>query len=179
MTTLLLALLLVAPIQPVSYSWEIAPEPPPPAVAPPWWQPWRLDAIHVTLHATEAAAPTLRMSYQIPGHPEHGWVAWTAPLYAPFGADQTRTLSFSVPWSGYAPGPFLLSVWQTCPSGVVHHQGGFIPRPGQTLPAGAQPFSQLAAGEFCPAYTPPNAIFSDGFETGTLRRWALPKGFDG
>jgi len=175
---LLLALLLVAPIQPVGYSWVLAPEPPPPYNPPAYWQPWRLDALHVTLRATEAAAPTLRVMYQIPSHPEHGWVGWTAALYAPFGAGETRTLSFTVPWSGYAPGPFLLAAWQDCGDGRQHYQGGFIARPGQQLPpsAATMPFSALAQGAFCPPITPPTAIFADGFESGDLRRWVARKG---
>jgi len=179
MTALLLALALaVAPIQPVAYSWEIAPEPPPPAVAPPWWTPFRLDALHVTLRATEAAAPTVTVLYQHLGHPEVGWVHWNQLLHAPFGAGQTRTLSFSIPWSGIAPGPSLLAVWQDCGDGRQHYQGGFIPRPGEQLPpsAATMPFSALAQGAFCPPITPPNAIFADGFESGSLRRWVTSKG---
>ena len=178
MTALLLAALLVAaPIQPVGYAWTLAPEPPPPYNAPPYWTPWRLDTLAVTLRSTEASAPTLRISYQRADAPGMGWVSWSAPLYAPFGPNETRTLTFWVPWIGVAPGPVLLAVWSDCGDGRQHYQGGFIPRPGQTLPpyAAAMPFSQLAQGAFCPPITLPNGIFSDGFETGGLRRWVVAK----
>lgn len=160
MTAILIALALaVAPIQPVSYSWEIAPEPPPPAVAPPWWTPFRLDSLFVTLRATDAAAATALVTYQIAGYPQYGWVSWSPILYAPFGAGQTRTLTFSVPYADYAPGPVLFSIWQDCGQGQYHHQGAAIPRPGQQLPPSAakMPFSALAQGSFCPPITPPNA----------------------
>lgn len=179
MTALLLALALaVAPIQPVGFAWEIAPEPPPPAVPPSWWQPFRLDAIHVTLRATEAAAATALVTYQIAGYPQYGWVSWSPILYAPFGAGQTRTLTFSVPYADYAPGPVLFAIWQDCGHGQYHHQGAAIPRPGQQLPPHLADFGfdRLADGAFCPQYEPPNAIFSDGFESGSLRRWVTSKG---
>ena len=178
MTALLLAMLLLGPIQPVSYAWTLAPVPPPPAVAPPWWVPFRLDTLTVTLQATDTAFITAGAYYRIAGRPELGWVSWNGPIPASFAAGQYRQLSFAVPYADYAPGPILFSLWQDCGNGTVHHQGGFIPRLGQQLvpPYSAQPFSSLALGQFCPA--PPNLIFADGFEAGTLRRWTMPKGFN-
>ncbi len=101
---------------------------------------------HVDLAEAQAEIQRLRVSYQHAGHPEVGWVSWSAPLYAPFGAGQTRTLTFSVPWHGIAPGPVLLSVWTDCGDGRQHYQGAFIPRPGEQLPpsAATMPFSALA-----------------------------------
>ncbi|OQC39679.1 MAG: hypothetical protein BWX64_01591 [Acidobacteria bacterium ADurb.Bin051] len=174
MTALLLALLLVGPIQPVTYQWTLAPVPEPPAVPPPNWVPFRLDELAVTVRATETAFVWSAAYYRIAGRPELGWVSWRAPIPASFAAGQYRQLVFEIPYVDYAPGPILFAVWQDCGDGRMDYQGGFIPRLGQTLapPFDAMPFSALSAGSFCPAYTPPTAIFSDGFETGSLRAWS-------
>jgi len=177
MTALLLAALLLAPIQPVSYQWTLAPVPEPPAVPPPNWVPFRLDTLEVTVRATETAFVYAGAYYRIAGRPELGWVSWRGPIPASFANGQYRQLSFEVPYIDYAPGPILFSVWQDCGDGRWHHQGGFIPRLGQTLapPFDQQPFTALAAGSFCPSIEPPNLIFTDGFEGGSLRRWTVGK----
>jgi hypothetical protein len=169
-TALLLAAVLAAPIHPVGYVWEISPEPPPPAIAPPDWTPFRLDILRVSLRATEDSTVKAGLYYRIDEHPEHGWVPWRVPVTVWFGAGQTLEIAFEIPWDGYAPGPALLAVWQQCGDGRVHNQGAAIPRPGQMLPPewAGMPFHALDAGAFCPETA---SIFADGFETGDLSRW--------
>ncbi len=165
--------LLASPVMPVGYSWFIAPEPEPPVLAPPWWVPFRLDALTATVVSAQSEAVVAQVLYRVDGRPDVGWVGWRSPRRVQLAAGQPMSVTFEVPWAGYAPGCAMFVVWVDCGDGRVHAQAAAIPRPGEVLPPefADMAFADLARGAFCPPLTPPTRIFADGFESGSLGAW--------
>lgn len=151
----------VSPIIPVTYSWTIRPAPNPP------WVTFRFDTCHVTLKSTENASAYVIL-YYFP--PPFGSATGAQGLETPvqFPATTPVLVDREVPYN--IPCPCLVCVVQDCPNGSTHTQCGYVLRPGEALPPGWwTPFSQIALLPVCPV--PPNVLFSDGFEAGSLRRW--------
>ena len=161
----LASLLAVMPLQPHYASWTITPPPPPPPLAPPDYEPWRLDWVHARLSAPQAVTPRVTVLYW--RGPQYGWVHYRAPIREPFAAGQERVLSREVPFD--VPGPVIFVAWYDCPDGRQHSVVGAIPRPGEELPPGVTQCAEMHTGPIC---EPLNTLFRDGFESGGLTRWA-------
>lgn len=162
-TLALTALLATLPLQPQFTSWTISPPPPPPPIEDPLWTPWRLDYLHARFAAAQAVTPLVTVLYW---RPLVGWTSYRAMSPEPFAAGETRVLTREVPWD--VPGPVIVAVLYDC-GDRWHSLAGFVPRPGEELPAGVTPFEQMPVGPIC---GPLNTIFSDGFESGGLGRWS-------
>jgi len=158
---LALAAILTVPLQPVSYSWTIAPVPPPP------FGPERWDTCHVSLRATEATNAMVKVFFFRGVHPFIGYIG--ATIFEPMSAGQTRVFSRLVPYD--APCPCLACATQYCPNGMTHTQCGYVLRPGDPPgPSGWTPFSQIGLNPVCVVHQV--NLLSDGFESGNLSKWA-------
>lgn len=162
-TLSLLAMLLAKPIHPVSYSWTL---PPPPSS----WAQYREDTCHITLVSQEDTTASVVLYY----FPKpFGSSTGASGLFSSdvFRRGIHRTLDRKIPYNMACP--CLVCVTQFCDSsfGNTHTQCGYVLRPGEELPPGWwTPFSELADNPFfCPKR--PNPIFSNGFESGSLKAW--------
>lgn len=164
MTALLLAALLLAPIQPVALSWTIPPEPEPPFPGAPGWVPWRLDTVEATFVAgvDPVALSALRLYYPIPGW---GFQAWEPAAVETFAPWEQRTETRSIPYDRPCS-PCLLCLDYLCADGRSEQRCAFVSRPAEPAP-GWPGFWQLGDGPACLGLPD---LFADGFELG-LARW--------
>ena len=153
------------PIMPVSYSWTL---PPPPSQ----WVDYRDDTCHITLVSSVAVTANVVL-YYFPKPFGSATGASGLLSHEVFNAGVSKTVNRTIPH--HFACPCLVCVTQQCTQGGnTHTQCGYVLRPGETLPPGWwTPFMDMGKGIICPR--PPNGIFSDGFESGSIRNWAKRK----
>jgi hypothetical protein len=161
MIEFILAVILSAPIQPVSYNWTIRPAPNPP------WVTFRFDSCNMTLRSTEPVTAYVKMYYYAPSLGRIvGGQGSEQPIFFPPGMN--LTVSREVPYN--IPCPCFVCITQNCEAGYPHTQCGYVIRPGEPIPPGwYTPFSQLALLPVCSPSLP--ILLIDGFENGTLSKW--------